>query len=217
MKKILSVAVLVLFFMIPATSFAKISAIADSDLEGIYGQSGPIEITFNDITVKDRILRTTSTDGLDFWNPEYDPAHGNFGHADYMLEAHSTPNNSDYENNMQGEGHIWTQYPGKGYFGMASVRFIGGKVYRSGSIILEVIPENDADINGDTVLSRCKLDVQLINQRIDANIAVESVLKLSPNQDLSGGGVLGRTYTSGVSMTNNGHLVVYAHNNNKLF
>ncbi len=214
MKKILSVAVLVMFFVIPLTSFAKISAITDSDLEGIYGQSGPIEITFNDITVKDKILRTTSTDGLDFWNPEYDPAHGIFGHADYILAADSTPNNSDYENNTQGTGHIWVQYPGRGYFGMASVRLIGGKVYRSGSMILEVFtPENDPtafDYSG--VASRCRLDVQMVNQRIDANIAVESVIKLSPNQDLSGGGVLGRTYTSGVSMTNNGHLTVYARN-----
>lgn len=214
MKKILSVVVVMMFVLIPVACFAKISAIADSDLEGIYGQSGPIEITFNDISVKDKTLRTTSTDGLDFWNPEYDPLHGNFGHADYMLEAYSTPNNSDYENNRQGQGHIWTQYPNKGYFGMASVKLTGGKVYRSGSMILEVFtPENDPtsfDYTG--ISSRCRLDVQLLNQRIDANIAVESVIKLSPNQDLSGGGILGRTYTSGVSMTNNGHLTVYARN-----
>jgi|YelNatPaOPRAMG01_1025707.scaffolds.fasta_scaffold93239_1 hypothetical protein len=195
MKKIFTLSIVVAMVLLPLLSSAKSTVIADCELEGIFGQSGSIEITFNDITVKDKTLRTTSTDLQDWWNPNYDPDHGNYGHADYMLEASPTPNNSDYE------------VHGSAYFGMASVKLTGGKIKRSGTITLEVIPDNDVTIAG-----RCKLDTQINQLKIEAGIAVESVIKLSPNQDLSGGGVLGRTYTSGISVTNNGHLMIYARN-----
>ena len=212
MKKFSALAVIAAFLILPLVCSAK-TLVSENDLGEIFAQAGDITITFDDIMLKDRILRTTSTDGLDFWNPHYPPIEGNYGHADYYVEAGSTANNSDYENNMAGEGHIWTQYPNKGYLGYEA-RFTGGRVNRSGEMILEVFtPENDPTaFDYSNVPSLCRLDVQMVNQRIEANIAVEMVIKLSPNQDLSEGGTLGRTYTSGVSMTNNGHLMVYVHN-----
>jgi hypothetical protein len=212
MKKFSAFTVIVAFLIVPLVCSAK-TLVSENDLGEIFAQTGDITITFDDITVKDRILRTTSIDGLDFWNPNYNPTDGNYGHADYYVEADPTPNNSDYENNMAGEGHIWAQYPNKGYLGYEA-RLTGGQVRRSGEMILEVFnPENDpSGFNYSNVYSDCRLYVQMVNQRIEADIAVEMVIKLSPNQDLSGGGTLGRTYTSGVSMTNNGNLSVYAHN-----
>jgi len=213
-------------FAIPALSIAKTAAITDSELESVYGQWGSVEITFNDISVKDKILRTTSTDGLDFWNPGWNSAldlanwkcQGDICHSDYILNASRTVSNSDYENNMEGMGYIWAEYPDKGYFGYTA-RISGGKIKRSGSMTLEVFtPESDptdfftthTNIAGD-----CRIAVYMDQQKIDAKIGIEMIVKLSPNQDLSGGGVLGRTYTSGVSMTNNGNLTVYARNNSR--
>ena len=106
MKKILSLIVISSFLLIPFQSFAR-SIVADSDLASFTAQSGSITITFNDIYVASKALKTTSTDGLDFWNPNWDKVNMVCGtypcHADYYSQDHP-----DYENNWEGVGTtVW--------------------------------------------------------------------------------------------------------------
>lgn len=206
MKKIFASALIAALFLLPSVSSAK-STINDNDLGAIVAQSGSVTITFDDIYVKSKDLRTTSTDGLDWWNTNWDREHlvcnGDTCHADYFLEANSTSHNSDYE--VQNSG---------AYYGY-EVHVTGGVVKRSGSMILQVFTPDDDPTSFDytNVSSQCRIDVRLINQRIEASIGIEAVIKLGTTSDLSGNQTLGRVYTAGVSATTNGHLTVYAHNN----
>jgi hypothetical protein len=204
MKKILSLIVISSFLFIPFQSFAR-SIVADSDLASFTAQSGSITITFNDIYVASKALKTTSTDGLDFWNPRWDQANMVCGtypcHADYYSQDHP-----DYENNWQGMGT--TVWPNKGYIGYTDVYVTGGLVERSGYIRLEVVANSDPN-----VWSRCQLNVIEINQTIKSHLGIDATIKLGPTSDLAGNQVLGRTYTSGVGATTTGSLSVYAHNN----
>ena len=193
------------FLFIPFQSFAR-SIVADSDLASFTAQSGSITITFNDIYVASKALKTTSTDGLDFWNPHWDKANMVCGtypcHADYYSQDHP-----DYENNWQGVGT--TVWPEKGYIGYTDVYVTGGLVERSGYITLEVVALPPGNPN---ILSQCRLDV-IINQTIKSGLGVDATIKLSPTSDLAGNQVLGRTYSQGIGATTTGSLSVYAHNN----
>jgi hypothetical protein len=196
MKKILSWIVISSFLLIPFQSFAK-TVVSDNDLDSVLAQRGSVTVTFNDIYVNSKALKTTSTDGLDFWNPFYDPDNGNYGHAAYF-----GPANPDYENNMP----LGSSFPLKGYIGYADVFLTGGQVQRSGYIILEVVSTSNPN-----VLSLCQLNVS-INQTIRSNMGVDATIKLGTTSDLAGNQSLGRTYSQGIGATTTGSLSVYAHN-----
>lgn len=197
MKKIFSLIIIYSFLSIPLQTFAK-SVVSDNDLDSVLAQRGFIIVTFDDIYVNSAALKTTSTDGLDFWNPNYDPANGDYGHAAYFGPAHP-----DYENNMS-VGPTWPQ---KGYVGYADVFLTGGYVQRSGYIRMEVV--STANPN---VFSLCQLNVD-INQTILSNLGIDATIKLGTTPDLSGNQTLGRVYTQGIGATTVGSLSVYAHNN----
>ena len=202
MKKILSLIVISSFLFIPFQSFAR-TIIADSDLASFTAQSGSITITFNDIYVASKALKTTSTDGLDFWNPNWDQANMVCDaypcHADYYSQDHP-----DYENNMP----LGSAWPSKGYIGYTDVYVTGGLVQRSGYITLEVVA---LPYNSD-LQSRCRLDV-IINQTIKSGLGVDATIKLGATSDLAGNQTLGRTYSQGIGATTSGSLSVYANNN----
>jgi hypothetical protein len=200
LKKILSIIFISAFLLIPLLSFAK-TAVSDNDLSSVTAQRGSIIVTFDDIYVNSAALKTTSTDGLDFWNPFYNPP-DNYGHAAYY-----GPENPDYENNLFFSGtDVWPQ---KGYVGYADVFVTGGTVQRSGYIRLEVV--STANPN---VFSLCQLNVEL-NQTIRSNLGIDATIKLGASRSdlVNGTQSLGRVYSQGIGATTVGSLSVYAHNN----
>ncbi|MCX5848311.1 MAG: hypothetical protein NTW65_02525, partial [Deltaproteobacteria bacterium] len=84
MKKILAFVVLFSFLIIPQLSLAK-NIIADSDLGAIFAQ-GSVTIIYDDINITSKTLKTTSTDGLDFWGDDhasfFGPAHPDYERTD---------------------------------------------------------------------------------------------------------------------------------------
>jgi hypothetical protein len=201
MKKIFTLVVIATFLIIPTVSSAK-TAIPDSDLGSIFAQAcltgDCVTIVYDDINVKSKTLKTTSTDGLDFWGDD---------HASVFGPAHP-----DYENNMP----LGSSFPSKGYIGYADVYLTGDTVRRSGSITIEVFnPDNDPTAFDYTnVLSRRRLAVEINTLTVDTgNMSIDAAIKLGSTPDLAGDQYLGRTYTSGVSTTTGGQLSVYAHNN----
>ncbi|MFA5323910.1 MAG: hypothetical protein WC373_14660 [Smithella sp.] len=206
MKKILASVIAAAFFFMPSASSAK-SSISDNDLGAIVAQAGSITITFDDIYVKSKDLKSISTDGWNYWDGDHNVINPHLNNADGFFDG--TPEDNPQQNPGFGE------YNQIGYLGYADVKVTGGQVKRSGSMILEVFtPEDDpTDFNYSNVSSRCRVDVKMIDQRIEAGIGIEAAIKLGTTSDLSGNQYLGRVYTSGVSATTNGHLTVYAHNN----
>lgn len=206
MKKILASVITAAFFLLPAASSAK-STISDNDLGSIVAQSGSVTITFDDIYVKSKDLKSISTDGWNYWDEDHGLPNSHVNNADGFFDG--TPEDNPQQNPGFGE------YNQVGYLGYADVKITGGQVKRSGSMILEVFtPENDpTGFDYSNVSSRCRVDVQMIDQRIEAGIGIEAAIKLGTTSDLSGSQYLGRVYTSGVSATTSGHLTLYAHNN----
>jgi hypothetical protein len=195
MKKILALVVIFAFLIMPSVSLAKCTSISDSDLDGIVAQAGSITITFDNITLKNTTLKTSSIDFADFWNPNWIDGKcvaGKMCHADYFGQ-----DNPDYENNYNP-----TDLSTKGYFGYADVYQTGGLVERSGSVTLDVATAS-------------KLTTDVNSLTIRANIGVEASIKLSTTNAnfASSSQTLGIIYTAGITSTTNGSMTVYARNN----
>jgi hypothetical protein len=202
MRKVLASIIIAAFLFVPSLSSAKSIAISDSDLGAIAAQSGSITITFDNITLNDKQLKTNSTDLADFWNPNWNNGKcdaGKLCHADYYAL-----DNPDYENNYN-PSDITT----KGYFGYSDVYLTGGLVERSGSMTLEVVSTTESQ-------SLSKVNTTIHNLSIKAHIGVGATIKLSAtNSDFaSSSQILGRVYAAGISATTNGSVSVYARSGN---
>lgn len=205
MKNLVKFILVFAFFIIPVQSFAVTSSISDGDLNNIVAQVGSITVRIGEIPVASQNLKSIVTDGWNYWDSDHDI-------TNHLRNPH--PNNADdyFDEKPQ-------KYPGAGsysktgYFGYDEVYLTGGTVIHSGSMTLEVVSTNDPNVR-----SGCKLEVVMNNSSINAPIAVQAVVKLGTTPDFSDHQqALGRTYTSGITSSTNGHLTVYAHNNSFAF
>ena len=197
MKRILATVIMSVFLIMPSLCSAAKQVITDGDLDTISAQIGSITIDFKDIYIKDKQLKSISTDGWNYWDPDH-------GYADPHI------NNTDSYFNTEPQKNVgFGEYNQPGYIGYRDVYITGGLIKRSGSMTIEVFPTMDPNIKSYI------LKATLNNQSFDTgNIQIGAVVKMGKNNDLSDDQpALGRTLTQGVSATSNGTLTVYAHNN----
>ena len=203
MKKILQIFLIAAASLISFNVFAATSSISDNELDTICAQAGAITVRIGNFTVESQRLKNIATDGWNYWDPDHDS-------ANLFKDPH--PNNppgffdgSSTTNPQKNPGAAG--YNQVGYFGYDEAYLFGGTVTNTGYMMLEVVSTSDPRVNDG-----CKLEVIMRNQSVDAQIGFQMVMKLSDSPDLSGDQSLGRVYTQGIKMTNNGHLTVFAHN-----
>ncbi|MCK7505244.1 MAG: hypothetical protein MZV70_14955 [Desulfobacterales bacterium] len=134
MKKLLIVLIIGSCLIIPFV-FMRFctNVILDLDLDSISAQIGSVTIEFKDIFIKSRQLKSISTDGWNFWDPDHQFPDPHTRNADGFFSTDPANNKSDLKDT-----------PMNGYIGYTDVFVTGGWVRRSGSMTMEVIPTNES-------------------------------------------------------------------------
>jgi hypothetical protein len=205
MKKILILAVITAFFIMPSMSFAQSVIVSDVDLGSIFATEGSITVTFSDITIGSLHTKSVSTDGWNYWDPKHDYPSPHIHNAPGFFDG--TPENNPQQNpGFDGANII-------GYFGY-DIDLTGGLVERSGSITLEVTDIAPTDPFYSDVKSGCKLNVRINSLSINAHIGLDTTMRVGVSSDFSGPGmVLLHHYIEAIAGTASGSLSIYARTN----
>jgi hypothetical protein len=197
LKKLLIALIIGSFLIIPFVfSGSAKNVISDLDLDSISAQIGSVTIEFKDIFIKSRQLKYISTDGWNFWDPDHQFPDPHVRNADGFFST-------EPQNSAGFEG-----FTDNGFIGYTDVFVTGGWVRRSGSMTVEVFPSMNPNVRG--------YELRQTNNNFwydtGDTFAVDAVIKLGTNQDLSDGQpALGRVYMKGISAMSNGTVTVYAH------